>query len=145
MLQLEPLSDSSFWACYARVRTCQWWCWKMEDPTATRKDEIRSISSSSGFLRSFLQVIHFIGVNVFHRKLIRFHCKKRTISSLLYYSLQRHNKFCVVIIFSQPHKQAVYLGKIFWTQFDCMTENYLENSELLTVVLHKDLKSWLHI
>ena len=30
----------------------------------------------------------------------------------------------------QRHKQTVYLGKIFQTQFDCMTKNYLENSVL---------------
>ena len=42
--------------------------------------------------------------------------------------LQRHNKFCGVII--QRHKKTVYLGKIFRTQFDCMTENYLENGVL---------------
>ena len=35
--------------------------------------------------------------------------------------LQGHNQFYGVITFSQRYKQTVYLGKIFWTQFDCMT------------------------
>ena len=35
--------------------------------------------------------------------------------------LQGHNQFYGVITFSQRYKQTVYLGKIFWTQFDDMT------------------------
>ena len=33
----------------------------------------------------------------------------------------KDNKFYFVITFSQRYKQTVNLGKIFWTQFDCMT------------------------
>ena len=35
--------------------------------------------------------------------------------------LQGHNQFYGVITFSQRYQQTVYLGKIFWTQFDCIT------------------------
>ena len=37
--------------------------------------------------------------------------------------LQRHNKCCDVISFSWRREQTVYLCKIFWTQFVCMTKN----------------------
>ena len=35
--------------------------------------------------------------------------------------LQGHNQSYGVITFSQRYKQTMYLGKIFWTQFDGMT------------------------
>ena len=38
--------------------------------------------------------------------------------------LQRHNKFCGVISLSWRHKQTVYLGKLLWTQFVCVTKNH---------------------
>ena len=40
------------------------------------------------------------------------------------------DNFPGIIVFSQWHKQPVSLWKLVWTQFDCISENNLENSEL---------------
>ena len=64
-----------------------------------------------------------------------------------YFASKTFNKLCSVIIFSSRHQQAAY----FWTQFDCVTENYLEwwtkqadlncrNSILLLHSLHYVIK-----
>ena len=46
--------------------------------------------------------------------------------------LQGHNQFYGVITFSQRYKKTVYLGKIFWTQFDNMT-NKKPNSLVIMI------------
>ena len=48
---------------------------------------------------------------------------RKTIGSEAFQTilLQGHNQFYGVITFSQRYQQTVYLGKIFWTQFDCIT------------------------
>ena len=55
--------------------------------------------------------------------------------------VQRHNKFCGIIIFSWQHRQCIFWVKYLISISIAMTQNYLENSELYTVLLHKEFET----